>query len=117
MSNIENLVVRKKAVELAKTVYILCSSNEQLKKYFWLRDQIQRSAVSIASNISEWADRGSKKDFARFLYIARWSCSELKTQLIIIKDLYDLDSKDYTTIEEILIEVHKMLNAFIKKLQ
>lgn len=47
-----------------------------------LRDQMQRAAVSVASNIAEWAERG-RKEFARFLAIARVSAAELRTQTYI----------------------------------
>lgn len=116
MPNIENLTVRQKSVELAKLVYMLCRGNDDLAKDYGLKDQLQRSAVSISSNIAEWADRESQKELKRYLYIARWSCSELKTQLIIAKWLYNISDDMYKQVDNMLVEVHKMLNAFIKKI-
>jgi four helix bundle protein len=52
-----------------------------------LKDQIQRSALSIPSNVAEGAERGSNKDFAHFLNIAKGSCGELRTQLYIARKL------------------------------
>ncbi len=54
---------------------------------FGLTAQMRRSAVSVPSNIAEGAARGSRKEFARFLRMARGSLSELETQLRIAKDL------------------------------
>ena len=56
-------------------------------KNFSFRDQVQRSALSIPSNIAEGAERGSSKDFAHFLNIAKGSCGELRTQLYIARKL------------------------------
>lgn len=57
MAVIENLTVWNQAVLFAKNVYKLCEHNVYLKNNFGLRDQIQRSVVSIPSNIAEGADR------------------------------------------------------------
>ncbi|MBU1757684.1 four helix bundle protein [Patescibacteria group bacterium] len=53
----------------------------------------------------------------RFLHIARGSCSELKTQLNIIKVLKYIENKEFNDIINKLIEVHKMLNGFIKTIE
>jgi len=62
----EDLNVWKESVKLSVNIY------KALKncKDFGLRDQIQRSAVSIPSNISEGFDRKANKEFIQFLYIA-----------------------------------------------
>ncbi len=74
----EDLEVWKRACNLAVFVY------ESLKdsRDFGLKDQMQRSAVSVASNIAEGAERGGK-DFLTFLTISRGSASELRTQAYI----------------------------------
>ena len=72
----EELEVWKRGCQLAVAVY------ESLRetREFALRNQMQRAAVSIPSNIAEGCERGGK-DFARFLRIARGSAAELRTQL------------------------------------
>ena len=87
MSNYEKLNIRQNAVDLSVDVYKFMNSNVYIQKDFALKDQIQRASVSVASNIAEGADRGTQKEFNRFLYIARGSCSELKTQMVIVKKL------------------------------
>ena len=99
-------------MRLAKDIRILCKENSNLKNDYGMRDQIQRSATSIASNIAEGKDRNSDKEFIRFLTIARWSTSELKTQLYIIQD--DIDSNIFKRLLEETNAIHKMINWFIK---
>lgn len=57
MRNFENLNVWKKSVELAKRVLLFIQEQNHFQKVYSLADQIQRSAISIASNIAEGADR------------------------------------------------------------
>ncbi|MDR0694022.1 MAG: four helix bundle protein [Prevotellaceae bacterium] len=75
----EDLEIWKAGMQLVCDVY------EAFKKCndFGLKDQMQRAAVSIPSNISEGFERSSDKEFIRFLYIAKASCGELRTQLYI----------------------------------
>jgi len=111
---LENLDVWKRAVTLAKNIRKLCKDNSHLKNDYGMKDQIQRSATSIASNIAEWNDRQSDKEFIRYLIIARGSTSELKTQLYIIEE--DIPKDTFTELSKEIIGIHKMLNSFIKTL-
>ena len=72
----EDLEVWQEALRLSKLLY------RELKECrdFSLRDQIQRSSVSIASNIAEGFERRTNKEFIQHLYIAKGSCSELRAE-------------------------------------
>lgn len=74
----EDLDVWKKSMRLSVEIYNLFSNSRD----YGLKDQIQRSAVSIPSNISEGYDRGSNKEYINFLYYARGSCAELRHSII-----------------------------------
>ncbi len=78
-SSFEDLEVWKRACRLAVEV---CRALETCKNY-GLRDQMQRAAVSVPSNIAEGYERDSGPDFIRFLRIAKGSAAELRTQLYI----------------------------------
>jgi four helix bundle protein len=83
MSNYENLKVWHRAVELAVSIYKLTGNNKSFIKDFGLKDQIQRSSVSISSNISEGDELGTDKQAIRQFFIAKGSAAELYTQLTI----------------------------------
>lgn len=102
----EDLIIWQKAVEMAVIIYALFKNSRD----FGFRDQIQRSSVSISSNIAEGYDRQSNNEFIRFLRIAKASCAELRTQLIIAQkvDLLN-DAGD-------VIEKTKLLSAMIQKM-
>jgi xylulokinase len=79
----EDLTVWKEAMQLATSVYVEFKDN----KDYGFKDQIQRSAVSIPSNIAEGYERHSNKEFIQFLYIAKGSSGELQTQLYIARKI------------------------------
>jgi len=88
--SVQNLIVWQKAMQITSR---LLKMVEEIKE-FGLRDQIIRSSVSIASNISEGYNRGSNKEFIRYLFIAKGSASELHTQLLLVKELYTFNDLD-----------------------
>ena len=79
----ENLDVWKRSCRLAVDV---CKTTCDFKIYA-LRDQIQKSAISIPSNIAEGAEKPTTPDFLRFLGYSKGSSGELRTQLMIYKAL------------------------------
>ncbi len=82
-SSYENLDVWKRSVRLAIEV---CRAAGRSRD-FGLRDQLRRSAVSAPSNIAEGSERDSTQDYIRFLRIAKGSCAEMRTQMIIAREL------------------------------
>ena len=84
------LRVWQRAKELAVIIYKLTSTGP-LSRDFGLRDQMRRAAVSIASNIAEGDERDTNKDSVRFLYMAKGSLAELRTQLEIARDIGALE--------------------------
>ncbi|HEX9804448.1 MAG TPA: four helix bundle protein [Candidatus Dojkabacteria bacterium] len=112
----KDLIVWQKAIELVKKIYSITKNFPDEEK-FGLASQVRRSAVSIPSNISEGRSRGSKKDFIRFLYIAKGSLSELETQILISLELRFIKKEDTQNIESLITEVNKMLSSMISKLK
>lgn len=112
----EELLVWKKSMKLTKE--LLPIVQKSFSKYHPLADQIIRSAISIPSNIAEGSERGSVADFARFLYISRGSCAELRTQLELAKVFTDnVFEKQYSDFIIEAEEISKMIYGLIKSLK
>lgn len=112
MSNYEKLEVWIKSKNLTIEIYKLIAANEKLKRDFGLKDQIQRSAVSIPSNIAEGDELDTVKQSLKHFYIAKGSCAELRTQLIIAKEIGYLKHE----IADPLIEKCRVISASLHRL-
>ncbi len=77
---------------------------------------MRRSAISIPSNIAEGKGRDSDKDFCRFLRIAKGSCNELETQILVAEKLEYITKNNSQKLQSRCEEILKMLSGFIKKL-
>ena len=108
----EELEVWKRACQLAVRLY---SCLETCRDY-GLKDQMQRAAVSIASNIAEGSERGGR-DFARFLAIARGSAAELRTQLYIAARVGAVHEATMREPVDQTKQISKMLFALGKRLK
>lgn len=71
---------------LVRKVYVVTRDFPKDEQY-GLSSQLGRAAVSVPSNIAEGAARTGKKEFARFLSMARGSLAEVETQILIAEDL------------------------------
>lgn len=75
---------------------------------------MQRSAVSVPSNIAEGAARNSIKEFINYLYVSLGSLSELETQVIISYKLGYLNEKEFAIVNKKIETIRKQLINFIK---
>ena len=110
VQSFEDLKIWKESMRLATDLY------QELKdcKDFSLRDQIQRAAVSIPSNIAEGFERDTNKEFIRFLYISKGSCGELRTQLYIAHEVGILKKDAALRFIHKAKEISSMLHGLIK---
>ncbi|TAK06448.1 four helix bundle protein, partial [bacterium] len=85
VKSFEDLEVWKETRRLSKEIYA-ATQDAKFSKDFGLRDQIRRAAVSVMSNIAEGFERGGNQEFIQFLYIAKGSCGEVRSQLYVALD-------------------------------
>ena len=87
----EDLVAWQKARELSREVYRITGTGI-LRRDRVLVDQMRRAAVSVMSNIAEGFERqASLAEFSHFLSIAKGSCGEIRSQLVVALDAGYLD--------------------------
>lgn len=112
-SRFEELLVWQRAKELSVEVY-RATGGGAFARDFGLRDQIQRAAVSVMSNIAEGFERRSRRDFARFLTIAQGSTGEVRSQLYLARELDYLDENSVQSLLRRCSEIRAMLIALRK---
>jgi four helix bundle protein len=81
VKSFEDLDIWKQARQLVQEIYRL-TKTEKFSRDFDLRHQIQGATVSIMSNIAEGFERGGNQEFIQFLYIAKGSCGEVRSQTL-----------------------------------
>ena len=116
MKDFRDLKIWGRSHQLTLQVYKLTRSFPKEEMY-GLVSQMRRSASSVPTNIAEGCGRNTDADFARFLDASMGSASELEYQLILSRVLAYLSLDAYETINTELVEIKKMLNAFIQKLR
>jgi four helix bundle protein len=115
VTSYKELNVWQKGIEIVEKIYNITEKFPQNELYI-LTSQMQRSAISISSNIAEGFVRGHSAEYRQFLRIALGSCAELETQLIIA------DKRNYTTqmetasLHEQLDHESRMIMNLIKSL-
>lgn len=116
MHQYKELKLWQKSIDLVTRIYSL-TRDFPTSERFGLVSQINRSAVSIPSNIAEGAGRNSDKEFVQFLAIAHASSFELETQLIISKNLNYLSIECLNELTDRITELQKMNFAIQSKLR
>ena len=112
----EDMEVWVSARTLVKSIYAISGTPIFFKDY-GLRDQIRRASVSIASNIAEGSDSQTNSSFCRFLYSARASAAEVRTQLYLALDLNYISSSECKQLVSQTESIGRQLGGFITYLQ
>lgn len=116
----EKLEAYKQARNLVIDVYKIIDSLPNYER-FALSLQLQRSIVSVKSNIAEGSGRYSMKEKIHFIEIAFGSLMEAYSQLETCLDLNYINEEDLVSIKHKFLIVSRLLNglkqSFIKKMQ
>ena len=111
VKNFEDLEIWKDARVLTREIYQL-TIDSKFARDFALRDQIRRAAISVMSNIAEGFERGGNQEFVQFLYVAKASCGEVRSQLYVALDQGYATSND----SEKLLQLFRRLSGMISNL-
>jgi four helix bundle protein len=113
----EDLDVWKRGCNLAVHVHVALAES----KDFALRNQMERSSLSIPSNIAEGCERDSTAEFINFLRYSKGSCGELRTQLYVAERVRErLGQPPFENSRAMIKEtksLSKMIQALINSLK
>ncbi|MGB7213196.1 MAG: four helix bundle protein [Gemmatimonadales bacterium] len=111
MGSFEDLMVWRRAREMVSELYRMTGSG-RLERDWGLRNQMQRTVVSVISNIAEGFERGRRGELRQFLGIAKGSCGELRSQLYVALDVGYIDEGEFTRMRDRLLEISRLLDRF-----
>ena len=116
IASFEDLLVWQKGIALVKQVYLLTAEGK-LHRDFGLRDQLQRAAVSIPTNIAEGYERASRREYLQFLHIAKGSAGEVRSLLRVALEVGYLNQPRYDLLREAVLELSRYLSNQIRSLR
>jgi four helix bundle protein len=109
----EELLVWQRARELTRCIYRAFRDCRDMG----FRDQIQRPAVSVMSNIAEGFESGTKQELLNYLYIAKASAGEVRAQLYAAHDIGYLHIETFKHLKGLAEECSKLLQSFSQKVK
>ena len=112
----EDLDVWKQARILNQEIFKL-TNQDGFSKDYSLKDQIRRSAGSVMDNIAEGFERNGNKEFIQFLYIAKGSNGEIRSQLYRGLDYGYFNQSRFDDLYGMSINIGLLLGSFIKYLK
>ena len=112
----EDLDIFQKARELSKNIYQVTKDRDFNKDSRFVQ-QIHASAGSVMDNIAEGYERNGNKEFIYFLYVAKGSCGEVRSQIIRASDAEFIDKETATKLYNDCINLSKQISFFIKTLR
>ncbi|KMQ66690.1 30S ribosomal protein S23 [Chryseobacterium angstadtii] len=113
--NFENFPVYIKSLDLIEKVYQFLQS-ENLEREFEFNNQIKRAGFSISNNIAEGSEYNNNRQFIKYLKIAKGSCAEVRSMMIVSKRLKLGEENKAEEIINLSREVSSNISNFIKYL-
>lgn len=84
---------------------------------YGLKNQIQRAAVSVMSNIAEGFERGTKQELVNYLFIAKGSAGEVRSQLYVVLDAGYLNIETFKYLNSLAMECSRLIQSFSNKVK
>ena len=112
----EDLEVWKTARDFCQDVFRI-TNYEAFAKNYSLKDQLRSSSGSVMDNIAEGFERNGNKEFIQFLFIAKGSCGESRSQLYRAFDYRHIDQAEFELLCLKTENISKALSNFIKYLK
>ena len=109
-----DLIVWQKAMELAVLIYPLTKDFPKTENYR-LTYQLTRAATSVPASIAEGHARGTRKDYANFLSIAKGSLAQTETFLLIARELNFTTLENTNSALSLIVKIGKMLTSLRSK--
>lgn len=113
----EETKVWQEGKSLVKEVYLAIGANDSFALDYALVNQIRKSAISIPSNIAEGFERASNKELIQFLYVAKGSSGELRTQIQLALELEYLSPDIANKLIDQAKTISRMLQSLINYLR
>ena len=104
----EDLETFQRARELCKKIYTI-TETEPFRHDLRFVQQIRAAAGSVMDNIAEGYERNGNKEFVNFLYIAKGSCGEVRSQLIRANDVGFIDDSTFHQLYDDTLEVGRKI--------
>ena len=111
----EEFEVYQKGIQLAKLIFKLLE-NKSFDKEYSFKDQIKRAVISITNNIAEGSEYNNNRQLIRYLKISKGSCAEVRSMLILSRELGFCSQTEIEESYKTSIEISQNLSNFIKYL-
>jgi len=112
----ENLECWQQAKSLAVEIFRI-STDGSLKNDLWLLDRMRGTAVSIASDIAEGRECRDSEGFMHHLHKSKATAAELRTQLLISREIGYLSEGDFLDFEDRINRLCAMLGGLIRSIR
>ncbi len=112
----QEILAWQKARQLNKRIGELIDSG-RFRMNYRLINQIEGSAGSIMDNIAEGFERSGNRELVQYLYIAKGSCGEFRSQLYRGLDRNYITTEEFDELSAYALEIVVFLQRFIEYLE